>query len=99
MGSSSVLVQHRDVRSRLYQQVDALEMTPLGRNVHTHDAVNVRVLIRVNCNLLDHLCKLLGVLGHGDGDGIDNGALVNHELGALRMPPRGSEHDGCAVGM
>jgi hypothetical protein len=86
-GSSGILVQHRDVRSRLYQQVDALKMTLLGRDVHARDTVDVQVLIWVDGTLLDHLCELLGVLGRGNGDGVDIGALVNHELGALQMPP------------
>jgi hypothetical protein len=86
-GSSGILLQHRDVRSCLYQQVVALEMTLLGHDVHAHDAVNVRVLVRVGDTLLDHLCKLLKVLGRGDGNGVNISALVDHELGALWIPP------------
>jgi hypothetical protein len=74
-------------------------MTLLGHDVHARDTINVQVLVWVDGTLLDHLCKLLKVLKHGDGDGVDIGALVNHELGALWMPPRGSKHDGHAARM
>mmetsp|Transcript_13544 Transcript_13544/g.27452 ORF Transcript_13544/g.27452 Transcript_13544/m.27452 type:complete len:817 (+) Transcript_13544:533-2983(+) len=85
-----------DVGARLDEDVDAFEMSLLGRDVDGRDAVDVGVLVGIHRSVFDHFGEFFEVVRSGRGDGVDVGSAFDHEFGAFGMSSRRGEHDGGA---